>query len=141
MNLAAPYHPNTERIAAKVMDGEAVIIDLVSGTYYSLSDTGGRIWQLIEAGLTRDEMADHLARDYDVARDRASTDLDLLLAKLAAEQLIVARAANADRAGGPVEPLANGGAYAAPELQVYRDMQDLLALDPPMPGLQDIPWR
>jgi len=29
-------------------------------------------------------------------------------------------------------------AYAPPALNIYRDMQDLLALDPPMPGLRDI---
>ena len=33
------------------------------------------------------------------------------------------------------------GAYTPPVLEVYTDMSDLLALDPPMPGLADIPWR
>ncbi len=31
--------------------------------------------------------------------------------------------------------------YTAPALEIFRDMQDLLALDPPMPGLSDIPWK
>jgi len=30
--------------------------------------------------------------------------------------------------------------YAAPQLQIYRDMQDLLALDPPAPGMNQIAW-
>ena len=30
--------------------------------------------------------------------------------------------------------------YESPSLNSYRDMSDLLALDPPMPGLQQIPW-
>ena len=29
----------------------------------------------------------------------------------------------------------SGGAYARPELAIYDDMADLLALDPPTPGL------
>ena len=33
--------PKSDQIAAKVMDGEAVIIDLASGVYYSM-DGGGR---------------------------------------------------------------------------------------------------
>jgi hypothetical protein len=32
-------------------------------------------------------------------------------------------------------------AYEPPKLNAYRDMGDLLALDPPMPGLEDIPWE
>ena len=31
--------------------------------------------------------------------------------------------------------------YAAPQLNVYRDMGDLLALDPPTPGLELTPWQ
>ncbi len=31
--------------------------------------------------------------------------------------------------------------YTAPTLEIFRDMQDLLALDPPMAGLSDIPWK
>jgi hypothetical protein len=30
--------------------------------------------------------------------------------------------------------------YGSPELHIYRDMGDLLALDPPVPGLEPIPW-
>ena len=31
--------------------------------------------------------------------------------------------------------------YTTPELVIYRDMGDLLALDPPLPGLDEIPWK
>ena len=31
--------------------------------------------------------------------------------------------------------------YEAPTLNIYRDMGDLLALDPPMPGLADMAWK
>ena len=32
-------------------------------------------------------------------------------------------------------------AYESPQLKIYRDLGDLLALDPPIPGLEDTPWR
>jgi hypothetical protein len=142
MNLVSNrYQPNTARVAAKVMDGEAVIIDLVTGTYYSLANTGGRIWQLIEAALTMDEMAQQLAADYGIPHSRATGDIEALLAKLAAEHLIVP-VTNAEGGARPIlSPRATDAEYVQPELQIYRDMQDLLALDPPMPGLQDIPWQ
>ena len=31
--------------------------------------------------------------------------------------------------------------YDIPKLNIYRDMGDLLALDPPVPGLGDTPWK
>ena len=31
--------------------------------------------------------------------------------------------------------------YRVPEVEVFRDMAQLLALDPPMPDVGDIPWR
>ena len=31
--------------------------------------------------------------------------------------------------------------YEIPKLNIYRDMGDLLALDPPVPGLGDTPWK
>jgi len=29
----------------------------------------------------------------------------------------------------------------APRLDKYTDMQEMLALDPPLPGIEDIPWE
>ena len=31
--------------------------------------------------------------------------------------------------------------YESPLLNIYRDMGDLLALDPPMPGLAEMNWK
>jgi len=47
--------PKSDQIAAKVMDGEAVIIDLASGVYYSMDGVGGLIWSLIEATQSMDD--------------------------------------------------------------------------------------
>ena len=31
--------------------------------------------------------------------------------------------------------------YTVPVLNSYKDMSELLALDPPMPGLEQVPWK
>lgn len=135
------FQPASDRIAAKVMDGEAVIIDLESGVYYSLSDVGGRIWELLEGGCSVERIALEVQQEYGVAPDRAVADVRALFARLVEERLVV------DSGGQPDQPKTApprrnvGTAYTTPVLQVYRDMQDLLALDPPMPGLKDIPWQ
>jgi hypothetical protein len=140
--------PNAARVAAKVMDGEAVIIDLTTGVYYSLTDVGGRIWALVEAGLPVARIVETVAQEYGVPVDRVAADVQALVTALLAEQIVtVADESGGDEAGkAAVLPDPPGSAdgtpvYQTPELQIFRDMQDLLALDPPMPGLQDIPWK
>ena len=133
------YRVNRAEIAAKLIDDEAILINLSTGTYYSLAGTGALVWALLEhhdAG----EISAVLARS--AASDERSTwaDVEPLLDELVAERLIVP----AD--GDPPGPLPETGlpvitAYEPPVLEKYSDMSDLLALDPPMPGLTDIPWQ
>lgn len=59
--------PKSDQIAAKVMDGEAVIIDLATGVYYSMDGVGGLIWSLIEATQSMDDMVGAVTAASDVA--------------------------------------------------------------------------
>ena len=58
---------NEDEIAAKVMDGEAIIINLVSGVYYSMDKVGGAIWAMIEDGRSLGEMVTTLTEQYEVS--------------------------------------------------------------------------
>ena len=52
--MLSPTHyisANEQQVAAKVMDGEAIIINLGTGIYYSLGTTGGFIWSLASPAL------------------------------------------------------------------------------------------
>jgi hypothetical protein len=42
--------------------------------------------------------------------------------------------------GSPAAPAGDRLPYDTPQLRAYRDMAELFAIDPPMPGLRDIPW-
>jgi hypothetical protein len=130
-------------IVAKVMDGEAVIINLSNGIYYSSDQVGAAMWELIEQQYSLDEVAEAIAARYDVPRALAQDDAVRLAGELLQHELVVVAAEE------PQEPsrsaLASAGAdrlpYRSPQLQVYTDMEDLLALDPPTPGFADIPWK
>ena len=50
------------------MDGELVMMDIMSGKYYNLGKTGGTIWNLLESPKTLDELVDALIDKYDVDR-------------------------------------------------------------------------
>ncbi len=131
---------NEEEVAAKVMDGEAIIINLANGSYYSMEKTGGAIWAMIEEGCSLEEMVAQLTRRYAVSRTQAQADVERLAAELLQEALVTLSddaTTSQPRQDLTVGPLP----YEPPILNVYRDMADLLALDPPVPGFKDIQWK
>ena len=131
-----------DQVAAQVMDGEVVVINLSTGSYYTSNAVAGALWPLIEAGLDTTAMTDRLCTQFEVEQARAEADLEALLQQLEAEGII--RVATTT---GPEDPPADTPspdgrlAYEAPAFEVFRDMEQLLALDPPMPDVGDIPWH
>jgi Coenzyme PQQ synthesis protein D (PqqD) len=134
--------PNTEEVAAKVMDGEAIMINLSNGMYYSMDGVGALIWGLVDQGHSLQEITRVIAQRYEVAPALAEADVERLAAELLDEKLVrVSDPALAPGEQLDVAPVGEKLAYEPPKLNAYRDMGDLLALDPPMPGLEDIPWH
>ena len=130
----------TVKVKTVVMDGEAVLINLGTGLYYSMDNAGGVMWALIEQQRSIGEAADVLARLYGIGRERARADALALAEELLAEGLVLQ--ADGAPASAHADPaLFEDWPYETPRLQTYRDMTDLLALDPPMPGLKEAPWR
>jgi hypothetical protein len=130
-----------EEVAAKVIDGEAIIINLANGIYYSMDKVGGVIWEMLEAGHSLEEVIEATIRRYDVSREQAQADVERLATELAQENLLRVL----DGGAPPQQPVVQDGQqtlpYETPTLNIYRDMGDLLALDPPTPGLQEIAWK
>jgi hypothetical protein len=127
--------PNESEVAAKVIDGEVIIIRLSDGLYYSISGAGCLVWELIERRRTVGEILEAVAARHDAPDAQVRDDVASLLAELSRERLVTSTTeAGPALAAGP--PANEGKApYEAPVLQKYQDMADLLALDPPAPGL------
>lgn len=141
--MGVGFRVNEEECAAQVIDGEAVIINLLNGTYYSLDKVGGAIWELAAAGRTVPEILDSVVTRYDVDPARARRDIERLTEELLAERLLVGAAPRyAPDQSQPASFHASAPrlAYDEPVLTTYRDMAELLALDPPMPRLETIVW-
>jgi hypothetical protein len=136
-----PFAPNRDEVAAKVIDGELIIIRLSDGTYYSMDNVGTRLWELIERRHELPAVIETIAAWYDTPVDRVDRDTTPLVEELLAERLIVpVEPAAADRPGAEARP-SDLLAYDTPRLNVYRDMGNLLALDPPTPGIDDMPLK
>jgi Coenzyme PQQ synthesis protein D (PqqD) len=123
-------------VAAKVIDGEAILINLSTGLYYSMGKVGGRVWSLIEQSCNSEDIASAVAAEYDVPAATARADVANLVAQLAAENLIEPTGVSGEGGGAP--PLAgptSKAAYTKPELRKFSDMAEIFAMDPPLPGL------
>ena len=71
----------------KVAD-EAVILDVDTAHYYSLSGPGLRLWELLGEGRTPQAACAALAEEYDAPDERIAADVNELLAALKKEGLL-----------------------------------------------------
>jgi hypothetical protein len=72
----------------RVFEGEAVLLNVDSGSYYVLNETASAIWQLCDGERDLQAIVDRLCQEYDVEVDQAWASLncflpDLVHAKLA----------------------------------------------------------
>ncbi|MBI3801345.1 MAG: PqqD family protein [Deltaproteobacteria bacterium] len=118
-----------------------VLCTLLDGIYYSMDRVGGLIWEMLAGAHSPEEVTTAILARYDVSSEQVQADVERLAAELLQENLLLAT-------NDGVEPqtLAEPDnhqklPYEMPVLNIYRDMGDLLALDPPTPGLQDIAWK
>jgi Coenzyme PQQ synthesis protein D (PqqD) len=130
-----------KQVAAKVFDGEAILINMSTGMYYSMTDVGGLVWELLEARRSLEEIVLSITARHDVSREQAETDVQRLAAELLREDLIAATHDGPPGRAIAETPQQAKLPYQAPRLNVYRDMGELLALDPPAPELMDIAWN
>ncbi len=121
----------SHEIASSIIDGEATLIHLTTRVYYALDGVGAEVWLAVQSGTSRDRLIEELAPKYAVSGEVFAADLDRLLAAMRAEALIEDVEGDLPAA----EPMAVAGpaAYVAPTLQRFDDLQEQLALDPPLP--------
>ena len=77
-----------EDVIGEVLDGEAVLLHLKTGQYYTLNRSGTRIWQLIEQHGTLERVKSALCSEFDVTGDTAQSDIAELVARLESKGLL-----------------------------------------------------
>ena len=141
LNLHHCFRPCDEEIASKVIDGEAIIINLANGVYYSMDKVGALVWERLQAGYTLDDVIRAVTAVYDVSPEQVESHIVELVEELLHENLVVTSENGTSRAAEMIARQEDKSPYELPKLNIYRDMGDLLALDPPVPGLGDTPWK
>jgi hypothetical protein len=128
---------NSADVAAKDIDGEILVMNVANGMYYSLDGAGAVAWRLLVAGHSLLQTADVLASSYGVAPAATLDDVTDLAIQLVDEGLVAVSGASTSTEAPALAAFDVDGPYTVPRLNSYSDMADLLALDPPMPGLAE----
>ncbi len=126
--MTTGYRVNTTHVVSEVFeDGEAAIIDLRSGAYFSLDPVGALLWPLIVGGATLDALVDR-AHATTEGGDDVGPGIERFVADLVVEGL-VEEVGDVD---GAVPVASNGRRipFTTPEIQRFDDLQELLLLDP-----------
>jgi hypothetical protein len=78
------------------VDGEIVLLNVVTGQYFGLDDVGSRVWLLLQqdgdAGTSLETLRDRVVGEFDVDGPTATADLTALLQQLLDQQLVTVRA-------------------------------------------------
>jgi hypothetical protein len=132
---------NDAEVTAQIIDGEAIIIRLSDGMYFSMNGAGSVAWGLIERRGSFGEIVASFLERYDAPAERIREDLSILAAELLRERLITESLEPGQSGSVAPLPVDARQPYEPPRLHQYQDMKDLLALDPPAPGLAGVAWK
>jgi len=73
----------------RLVEGEVVLLNVMSGQYFSLDAVGSSVWTMIPAdGLTFGALRDAALSEFDATPEQVTTDLDAFLERLLSTELI-----------------------------------------------------
>jgi DNA-binding NarL/FixJ family response regulator len=128
------FQVNSPNVIHEIIDGEVVLINLETGSYYSIDSVGAVVWDYIGKGLSSSQIVEAIASQYNGEQATIDQGIQQLLIQLQAEQLIVpTEPPQSIGHPPPVNAAANEQTrppFEAPVLHKYTDMEDLLLLDP-----------
>lgn len=129
----------SSKIISDVIDGEAVLVNLDSGDYYTLDPVGREVWELMEAGWSCDAIVTQMAERYAADDDGIQASILGLFSDLRTEDLVIECMPAPPSESDAKPPADERPVFTAPILTKYTDMEDLLTLDP-VHEVDDLGW-
>ena len=125
------YRVNTPRVSSETIEGEVIIIDFISGAYFSTDKIGAVVWDNMIAGLSPERIIAGIQQRYPDQAEECGPAIAAFIVQLESEKLVApisdeSQEAAADNRNQAVYP----DVFVAPVLNKFTDMQDLLLLDP-----------
>jgi Coenzyme PQQ synthesis protein D (PqqD) len=121
------FQTNPE-VIHETIEGETIIIDLSSGTYYSLRGSAPSIWNAIADGADSGSIVRRLEGVYEAPAGEVAEAVESFLRTLEESGLIAP-----GESGAPApetDVTATRVPFERPQLEKYEDLQDIILLDP-----------
>jgi hypothetical protein len=121
------------QVISETIEGEAVIINLDTGYYYSLDHVGSWIWQAVNARQTEMAIVAGAVAAFSGPPDEITAHARAFLDKLEQEGLVAREPAEDTSATPSLPPTASTreqSPFTPPCLTRYEDIKELLLLDP-----------
>lgn len=71
------------------MNGSAVTMDIMTGKYYNMGETGGVIWNMLEKEMTVKDLVAGLTKEYDISEETCIKDITPFLETLIEKGLLI----------------------------------------------------
>lgn len=81
-------HPHPSLVFTRLDDTEAVLLHLDTNRYYTLNETGTRIWELLQQGRSTQAIVQSLQDDYALTDEEAMPVLVSFMNELRQEGLV-----------------------------------------------------
>jgi len=130
MGTTTYFRVNTPKIVNETIDGEVVIINFDSGNYYSSDTLGCEIWTLIEQRQSVDDIIQTVKERYSSDKLDLEESVRAFLGELELEQLVVSTKEWSTSAPNLPKRSDKQIVSEPPKLHKFKDMQELLLLDP-----------
>jgi hypothetical protein len=125
------FEVNEPAVISETIDGETIIINLESGSYYSLKHAGAAIWAAIQQSASLGAIAAMVRSRYDVDGHDVEHEISTLARRLVEENLARLTLGDVSPPAAcvplPEERLAP---FLAPVLDKFTDLEAMLLLDP-----------
>jgi Coenzyme PQQ synthesis protein D (PqqD) len=130
MALNRSFRVASKNIYSRQFDDEVLIIDTLSGMYFSLRGVAVDVWSMIEQAQSFDTIVAALQSRYDAPSDVVAAAAKRAVESLASYQLIGEFQAEAPAPF--IQAAVNGDRrpFAEPLIESFTDMHNLLLLDP-----------
>ncbi len=77
-----------DEVVYEVLDGEAIVLNLESGVYYTLNETGTRIWQLLSEHGRVDAVKSAMLEEFETTAEAVEADISKLIDDLREQGLL-----------------------------------------------------
>jgi hypothetical protein len=88
MDISGKYISRVREIRYKEMEARSVLLDLHSGSYYTLNELGNFIWGMLNGSRSTLQIVEAVTDAYEVDPDAATKDTEALIRHLMEEGLV-----------------------------------------------------